>query len=298
MANIEALKKSRKNERAAFTKASELIALEDVDICELEAELNVFKGKVDRLEHTHSNILELLPEKDYDAEFEIVEDFQDKAIRIETNARRIINGQRNLIVPETLSSVSDILFDPPSTNKYNAFEERLIAEFSDSENKQIRKILSEFQLDKKLTPKIKQVCHNTVHYIETTGPPIHGKSRRLCPKIYEAVKQEYQFMLEQGICRHVVVKSSGNIRPLGDYRKLNAVTAPDRFPIPHIQDFSHALHNKIIFSKTDIVRLFSYSGTPRRHKENCSGETFGLFEFLFLNFGLSWSSADLSEIYD
>ncbi|GFR29963.1 hypothetical protein TNCT_447881 [Trichonephila clavata] len=52
MANIEALKKSRKNERAAFTKAcnrvEELIALEDVDICELEAELNVFKGKVDR----------------------------------------------------------------------------------------------------------------------------------------------------------------------------------------------------------------------------------------------------------
>ncbi|GFQ92289.1 integrase catalytic domain-containing protein [Trichonephila clavata] len=99
MANIEALKKSRKNERAAFTKASnrveELIALEDVDICELEAELNVFKGKVDRLENTHSNILELLPEKDYDAEFEIVEDFRDKAIRIETKARRIINGQQN-----------------------------------------------------------------------------------------------------------------------------------------------------------------------------------------------------------
>ncbi|GFR12142.1 integrase catalytic domain-containing protein [Trichonephila clavata] len=99
MANIEALKKSRKNERTAFTKASnrveELIALEDVDICELEAELNVFKGKVDRLENTHSNILELLPEKDYDAEFKIVEDFRDKAIRIETKARRIINGQQN-----------------------------------------------------------------------------------------------------------------------------------------------------------------------------------------------------------
>ncbi|GFQ71117.1 DUF1758 domain-containing protein [Trichonephila clavata] len=73
MANIEALKKSRKNERSAFTKAynrvEELITLEGVDIFELEAELNVFKGKVDRLENTHSNILELLSEKDYDAEF-------------------------------------------------------------------------------------------------------------------------------------------------------------------------------------------------------------------------------------
>ncbi|GFQ94304.1 e3 SUMO-protein ligase RanBP2 [Trichonephila clavata] len=110
MADIEALKKSRKNERAAFTEAynrvEELIALEDVDICELEAELNVFKGKVDRLENTHSNILELLPEKDYDAEFEIVEDFRDKAIRIETKARRIINGQQN--VSNVLNSTNDV----------------------------------------------------------------------------------------------------------------------------------------------------------------------------------------------
>ncbi|GFQ78341.1 uncharacterized protein TNCT_347491 [Trichonephila clavata] len=97
VANIEALKKSRKNEIATFTTAynivEELIALEGVDICELEAELNVFKGKVDRLENTHSNILELLPEKDYDPEFEIIEDFRDKAIRIQTKASRIMNGR-------------------------------------------------------------------------------------------------------------------------------------------------------------------------------------------------------------
>ncbi|GFQ69211.1 uncharacterized protein TNCT_347381 [Trichonephila clavata] len=83
-----------------------MIALEDVDICELEAELNVFKGKVDRLENTHSNILELLSEKDYDAEFEIVEDFRDKAIRIETKAIRIINGQQN--VSNVLNSTNDV----------------------------------------------------------------------------------------------------------------------------------------------------------------------------------------------
>ncbi|GFW07385.1 transposon Tf2-8 polyprotein [Trichonephila clavipes] len=58
-------------------------------------------------------------------------------------------------------------------------------------------------------------------------------------------------MLEQGPSEspwssplHVVANSSGSIRPVGDYRKLNAVTTPDRYPIPHIQDFSHALYNK------------------------------------------------------
>ncbi|GBO42976.1 hypothetical protein AVEN_98634-1 [Araneus ventricosus] len=97
MANLEALKKSRKTDRAAFTKAydkvEELITLEGVDISELEAELNVLKVKVERLEITHASILELLPEED----FEAVEDFRDKATRIETKARRIITCQQNVI---------------------------------------------------------------------------------------------------------------------------------------------------------------------------------------------------------
>ncbi|GFW67657.1 uncharacterized protein TNCV_3445291 [Trichonephila clavipes] len=68
----------------AYNRVEELIALEDVYICKLEAELNVFKGKVDRLENTCSNILELLPEKGYDADFGVVEEFREKAIRIQT----------------------------------------------------------------------------------------------------------------------------------------------------------------------------------------------------------------------
>ncbi|GFR08686.1 transposon Ty3-I Gag-Pol polyprotein [Trichonephila clavata] len=59
------------------------------------------------------------------------------------------------------------------------------------------RLLSNFPDLIKLTPKRKQACHNTVHYIETTGPPIHSKPRRLSPKIHEAVKHEFQFMLEQ-----------------------------------------------------------------------------------------------------
>lgn len=50
------------------------------------------------------------------------------------------------IDPETLSSVSDILFSPPATDKYETLKSRLIAEFSASENEQIRRLISELHL--------------------------------------------------------------------------------------------------------------------------------------------------------
>ncbi|KAG8176755.1 hypothetical protein JTE90_003386 [Oedothorax gibbosus] len=85
-------------------------------------------------------------------------------------------------------------------------------------------------------------------------------------------------MVDQGICRiskspwstplHIVSKASGDIRPVGDYRRLNSVTIPDRYQIPHIQDFSNALHGKCIFSKIYIVRAYFHIPIHPEHIPN------------------------------
>ena len=52
---------------------------------------------------------------------------------------------------------------------------------------------------------------------------------------------------------HIDPKQSGDWRLCGDYHRLNDITIPDRYPVPHIHDSSNQLSGKNISSKIDIL---------------------------------------------
>uniref|UniRef100_A0A5S6QAV6 Peptidase A2 domain-containing protein n=1 Tax=Trichuris muris TaxID=70415 RepID=A0A5S6QAV6_TRIMR len=171
----------------------------------------------------------------------------------------------------------------PQPNEFS----RLIQRFVDAQE----------HYDPKTTEERSRLEHFQ-HVIETSGPPVSSKARRLAPQRLGIAKQHFEELLRQGIVRpsnsnwssplHLVPKQEpGQWRPCGDFRNLNRSTKPDRYPLPHVADFNNELRGKTVFSKIDLAS--AYFQIPVRSQDvpkTAIITPFGLYEFTMMPFGL------------
>jgi cleavage and polyadenylation specificity factor subunit 1 len=173
------------------------------------------------------------------------------------------------------------------------------------------KLLVDFPaLTKPTTHQKCKFAHNTEHVIETTGRPLASRARRLTPEKLRVARQTFEELLRRGEVRAskspwatplqiVPKKGPEKWRVCGDYRRLNSVTKPDKYPVPNIGDFNTRLSGSRRFTKIDIRRAYNQIPVAKADIEKTAVITpFGLFEYLVMPFGLQNAAQTFQRFLD
>ena len=140
-------------------------------------------------------------------------------------------------------------------------------------------------------------------------PPIRSRPYSIPPSEQTFVKEELQRMLDNKLIRPsdspwtspvvLVRKKNGKLRFCVDYRKLNAITKKDAYPLPRIDEMLNALAGSSWFSTLDLASgYWQVAMEPRDREKTAFITRYGIYEFNVMPFGLCNAPATFQRLMD
>ena len=139
------------------------------------------------------------------------------------------------------------------------------------------------------------------------SPPIRQHPYRVNAMKRTAMKREVEYLLGNGLAKPscspwsspclLVPKSDGTLRFCTDFRKVNAVTVPDSYPLPRMEDCIDSLGSATHGSKLDLLKgYWQVPLTPRASEISAFVTPDDCLQYNVLAFGLRNAPATFQSL--
>ena len=154
-------------------------------------------------------------------------------------------------------------------------------------------------------------CDVLKHSIPTTtDKPVYLPHRQIPVQLQSEVRKCLDNWLKQGIIRPskspyasqvvIVRKKTGEIRLCVDFRKLNAISIHDSFPLPRVEEALQAVQAAVWFSSFDLAQGYLQMAMEEEDIEKTAfrAGSSGLYEFTRMPFGLTNAGASFCRLME
>ena len=232
--------------------------------------------------------------------------FEMRIMNISPSTLSLQSGMAVAQVTTTEAPVEEVEFDMGEAAQWvgTIGIDKLVTQLPPMDHKEGEKILIDLFKDfPEILPSAERPLGTTgilKHRINLKegAKPVYIPSYKIPHSRREQLKKATTELLEQGIIEPsnspwsapmlLVPKQDGSLRPVIDYRKLNDLTIPDRFPVPVIRLLLQEIgQSQNVFSTIDLKTGFHQVEVAEESKEVTAFSTpEGHFQFLKMPFGL------------